>query len=110
MSDINIQTQTLGNNYNKIIDTEFKTFVKSIVELNSTISIDKFFENYDELFYQIPKEGSTNSHLYILNKTLEYLDLKLENDESIQALLDEITNLRKQLLDDTQILSGLNAN
>lgn len=108
MSNINIQSQTLGNNYNKIIDTTFKTFIKPNIEINPVISIDKFFENYNELFYQIPKEGSTNSHLYILNKTLEYLDLKLENDESIQALLDEITNLRKQLLDDTQILSELN--
>lgn len=108
MSNIKIQTQTLGNNYSKVIDTEFKTFNQSIVQNIDIITIDKFFKYYDELFYQIPKEGDTNSHNYILNKTIEYLGVKLADDESVQALLDEITSLKNQMLEDAKTLSNLN--
>lgn len=108
MSNIKIQTQTLGNNYSKVIDTEFKTFNQQIIQNVNIITIDKFFEYYDNLFYQIPKEGDINSHKYILNKTLNYLDLKLNNDELIQVLLDEITNLKQQILEDNKLLNEIN--
>lgn len=111
MSNIPIQTNILGNNYKTVIDTDFKTFIKPQISDNSEITIDKFFENYDKLFYQIPKEGNINSHNYILNKTLEYLELKLSDDESIQVLLDEITNLRQNLLEDSKLINEItNAN
>jgi hypothetical protein len=57
MSDIKIQTQTLGNNYSKVIDTEFKTFNQQTVQDINIITIDKFFEYYNELFYQIQNES-----------------------------------------------------
>jgi hypothetical protein len=56
------------------------------------------------MFYQIPKTGDINSHTYILNKTIEYLGVRLADDASIQALLDEISGLRKQILLDNQNL------
>jgi predicted metal-dependent hydrolase len=59
------------------------------------------------LFYQIPKEGDTNSHRYILEKEADYLGVIINQDD-IQALLDEITNLRQQLLDTQTALSELN--
>jgi len=108
MSNIQIQIQTLGNNYPKVIDTEFKTFNQQTTQNVNIITIDKFFEYYNELFYQIQKEGDTNSHNYILNKTIEYLGVKLADDESIQALLDEITSLKIQMLEDAKTLSNLN--
>lgn len=106
MSNIPIQIQTLNSNYSKVIDTEFKTFKQQPVNVD-VITVDKFFENYNELFYQIPKEGEINSHKYILNKTIEYLGVKLADDELIQSLLDEITNLRQTLLEDSKLLSNV---
>jgi hypothetical protein len=58
------------------------------------------------LFYQIPKEGDTNSHRYILEKEANYLGVIVSQDD-VQALLDEITSLRQQLLDTQQIVSTL---
>ena len=105
MSNIQIQTSVLNSNYSKVIDTEFKTFNQQTIQDINIVTIDKFFEYYDELFYQIPKSGETNSHTQILNKTVEYLGVRLANDELIQSLLDEITNLKQTLLEDSKLLS-----
>ena len=103
MANIEIQSTVVGNDYNKVIDTEFKTFITNPVI--DVLTIDEFFQNYEDIFYQIPKEGDVNSHQYILNRTLEYLNLKLANDEEIQLLLDEITSLRRQLLLDAEVIA-----
>jgi hypothetical protein len=103
MANIEIQSTVIGSNYDKVIDTEFKTFTTTPVI--DVLTIDEFFQNYEDIFYQIPKEGDVNSHQYILNRTLEYLNLKLANDEEIQLLLDEITSLRRQLLLDAEVIA-----
>ena len=48
------------------------------------------------------------SHKYILNKTAEYLGIKLSEENDIQALLNEITTLRSELLDANKTLLDLN--
>jgi hypothetical protein len=53
----------------------------------------------DELFFEIPREGEVNSHTYILNREAEYLGVTFAEDVDVQALLQEITDLRQQLLD-----------
>ena len=81
----------------KVIDTQFR-------ELNVTepvapeVTVDDFFALYDELFFEIPREGDINSHRYILQREAEYLGVKFADDFDIQALLQEITDLRQQLL------------
>ena len=45
---------------------------------------------------------------YILNKTAEYLGIKLSEENDIQALLNEITTLRSELLDANKTLLDLN--
>jgi hypothetical protein len=107
MAEIKIQNNVVGENYSKVIDTEFKTFTISTPTNIDQITIDKFFTYYDELFYQIPKEGDTHSHTYILNKTIEYLGVKLADDASTQALLNEITNLKQQILQNSQTIANL---
>jgi hypothetical protein len=67
------------------------------------MTVDDFFKLYEELFYQIPREGDINSHRYILEKEADYLGVNL-NDDDIQALLDEITNLRQEILDTQKTL------
>ena len=103
MANIDIQTTVVGSNYDKVIDTEFKTFITNPTV--NAITLEEFFQNYNDIFYQIPKEGDSNSHTYILNQTLQYLNLRLANDEEIQLLLDEITNLRRQLLLDAEVIA-----
>lgn len=85
------------NRFSKVIDTQFR-------ELNSPevvapeVTVEDFFALYDELFFDIPKEGDIDSHRYILQREAEYLGVKFADDVDIQALLQEITDLRQQLL------------
>jgi hypothetical protein len=85
--------------FSKIIDTQFRQLLTNVDEGDTpTFTIDDFFQLYEDLFYQIPKEGDTNSHRYILEKEAEYLGVIINQDD-IQALLDEITVLRQQVID-----------
>ena len=42
------------------------------VEEEDTISIEQFFEYYDELFFDIPKTG-VNSHNTLIRQSTEYV-------------------------------------
>ena len=102
MSQIPIEKQVFDKiAFGKVIDTQFSQLLNNVAEEAPTFTIDDFFELYENLFYQIPKEGDANSHRYILEKEAEYLGV-IVNQDDIQALLEEITNLRQQVLD-TQI-------
>jgi hypothetical protein len=99
MSQIPIEKTVYDKNtFSKVIDTQFHQLLNNQTEETPAFTIDDFFTLYEDLFYQIPKEGDTNSHRYILEKEAEYLGVNI-NEEDIQALLDEITNLRQQVLD-----------
>jgi hypothetical protein len=82
----------------KVVNTQFSELV-SPPEIVEEFTIEDFFARYDELFFDIPNEGEINSHRYILNKEAEYLGFKLMDDTDVQALLQEITDLRQQLLE-----------
>jgi hypothetical protein len=109
MSQIPIQKQVFDKDqYGKVIDTQFRQLLNpQATEETPTFTLDDFFELYDQLFYQIPKEGDTNSHRFILQKEAEYLGVIIDQDD-IQALLDEITSLRQQVLDAQTALNELN--
>ena len=83
--------------FSKVIDTQFSELtVPEVIAPETTV--EDFFTLYDELFFDIPRDGDINSHRYILNREIEYLGLQLADDINIQALLQEITDLRQQLL------------
>jgi hypothetical protein len=85
--------------YNQIIDTKFNQFIIETPTTSSVISntdIEDFFKIYEKIFYNIPQEGELNSHKYLINKSSEYLGITSNID--IQPLLDEITELRNELL------------
>lgn len=103
MARLSISRRVLSKDLNKVIDTEFRQLLRP--QETTEFAIDDFFALYEDLFYQIPKEGDINSHTYILNRTVEYLGVKLADDIDIQALLDEITSLRQQLVDTQQIIT-----
>lgn len=101
------------NQYEKVIDTKFSQLAISPSPTTITnptqttsISVDQFFQYYDELFFQIPKTGETNSHEYLIARSSEYVGPEAMNDE-IQALIDEINNLQVQNLELNQQLVDL---
>ena len=69
-------------------------------------TIDEFFQLYTDLFYQIPKTGEINSHEYLIKTSTDYIGFSQLNDET-QALLDEITQLREELLNANQQIIDL---
>ena len=86
--------------YQKTIDTGFNELgITNITEdIESTLTVEKFFENYNEIFYEIPATGETNSHEYLVKTSGEYINFD-ENSEIIQALQEEINALREQNLE-----------
>ena len=87
--------------FERVIDTSFTQLVEpepvSPLSIPS-ISVAEFFTNYQEIFYQIPKFGSTNSHEYLIKTSGEYINATQTN-ETIQALIEEITQLKQENLE-----------
>lgn len=63
----------------------------------SLATVGDLFTIYNTLFYQIPKEGETNSHLFLVKESTQYLQYVAQQEE-ILALTEEITDLRAQNL------------
>ena len=85
--------------YTKIIDTQFQQLgVVSVNEqIKATATVQQFFESYNELFYDIPSYGSSNSHEYLVKTSGDYINFTQDN-EIIVALRAEISQLRRELL------------
>lgn len=90
------------NTYNNVLDTSFSELTIPPPPVEETVSVSQFFRLYDELFYNIPTEGDINSHVFLIQRSTEYVGFEQSTPEEIQALLDEITILRKNLLDTEQ--------
>jgi hypothetical protein len=106
MSQIPVQKTVFSkDSYSRVIDTQFSQLITQEDETLS-FSVDDFFELYDQLFYQIPRDGETNSHQYILQREADYLGISISQDD-VQALLDEITSLRQQVLDTQTVINDL---
>ena len=105
MSQIPVEKNVFSRDFSRVVDVEFHAFGQN--DGNSSvkaISLDEFFQLYEDFFYTIPKEGDAQSHRYILNRTTQYLGVKLADDIDVNALLEEITNLRQELLDTQKTL------
>jgi len=97
MANIKVQKTVLKkDDFEKAVDTSFKTFVDPIQE-EDTDTVDELFRLYDKLFYEIPIEGENNSHEYLVKESSKLVEFTSDNEE-IQPLLDEISQLREQLL------------
>jgi hypothetical protein len=92
--------------YINTVDTSFAQVSTPPPPLEDTITVSEFFDLYDAIFYDIPSNGPTNSHEYLVKTSGEYINFE-QNDEDIQALLDEITTLRQENLDLTQQVINL---
>ena len=95
--------------YERVIDTTFTQLVQPQVTSSAvppTVSVTEFFQAYQALFFTIPKFGNTESHEYLIKTSQEYVG-NFNNDETIQALVEEITQLRQENLTlQQQLLTG----
>ena len=94
--------------YSKTIDTSFNELgVTSISEeLANQPTVEEFFSLYNQLFYSIPELGDLDSHQYLIQKSSEYINFEA-NQEIIDELQKEITQLRTELLDSQKQITEL---
>ncbi len=96
------KTALVKSNYSNVVSTNFTELTPPPIPEEETVSVSQFFRLYDQLFYDIPPEGEINTHEFLIRRSTEYIGFTEETPEEIQALLDEITNLRRNLLDTEQ--------
>ena len=86
--------------YPRIIDTKFNELGSISVneQIETSVTVNEFFDLYNSLFYEIPSFGDINSHQYLIQTSADYIDFDA-NQEEILALRAEITDLRRQLLE-----------
>jgi hypothetical protein len=97
---VNLVKKVRGaNTYTSVIDTQFTELVSpQVTEVTPTITVEQFFENYEQLFFDIPVDGELNSHRYLVERSTQYLGGNLIDAEK-QALIEEINSLRSQILE-----------
>ena len=96
-NNIEIKKTVFGTtNFNRVVDTTFNTFTQPVIE-EDTDTTDELFRLYEKLYYVIDVEGEDNSHRYLIRKSSELVSFDTVT-EDIQPLLDEIGQLREQLL------------
>jgi hypothetical protein len=110
MEKLNLSKKVYAKNqYEKVIDTTFSQLATSPspnVTTQPIISVDEFFQNYNQIFFDIPKFGATNSHEYLIKTSTEYIGYAPINAD-IQALIEEINSLQQQNLKLNQQLIDL---
>jgi len=98
---VNLNKQVYDKNqYTKVIDTSFKQLGVPTIQERIAIqpNTNEFFTMYNDLFYDIPELGETNSHEFLVKTSSEYIGFQA-NQEEIDALQAEIAQLRTDLLD-----------
>ena len=106
MEEVNLNKRVFNKvNYKKTIDTEFVQLgVKNLQEqIDDQPTVQDFFDLYNTLFYEIPELGDNNSHQFLIKTSSEYVSIE-ETDELVEALQDEIAQLREDLLQAQQDL------
>lgn len=88
------------------VNTSFTQLVLPIILPTPVFTVDDFFVQYENLFFQIPKEGDINSHQYLVERSGAYIEFNRVNEE-IQALLEEITQLRQENLELNQAIADI---
>lgn len=97
------------NTYTRIVDTSFTELYAPPTPTApaETLTVEQFFDLYNQLFFEIPATGEVNSHEYLAAKSTEYLGGPVLTDNE-RAYIEEINALRQQLLEQTQNFLSLN--
>ena len=88
------------NTYPRVVDTSFSELYIPVTgsTVSQQVTVEAFFDLYNQLFFQIPATGQVNSHEYLVARSTEYLGGTVLTD-SEKAYIDEINSLRQQLLE-----------
>ena len=98
------------NTFTRVVDTSFSelyTPPSASITPSQQITVDEFFDLYNELFFDIPATGEINSHEYIVARSTEYLGGGVLTDNE-KAYIEEINSLRQQLLEANTNFLNLN--
>lgn len=102
MSSFDLNKQVFNKKaFESTIDTDFTELTSSVVlPTSSNIpTVSEFFQYYNDLFYTIPKFGSEDSHEYLVLTSQQYIGNISSDQEVIDALIAEVTELRQENLD-----------
>ena len=91
-----VKTVFSTTEFNKVVDTSFKTFTQPI-PAEDLDTPEELFRLYEKLYFVIDVTGPTDSHEYLVQKSSELLNFDAVT-EDIQPLLDEIAQLREENL------------
>jgi hypothetical protein len=93
--------------YPNIVNTEFTQLIGKVTPvIDTSITIEQFFKAYDDLFFEIPISGIFNSHEELIKRSTEYSGVN-QTTEEVEALLEEINQLRIENLSLQQQIDGL---
>ena len=111
--NVNLQRTVFDKaKFNETVNTDF-TQLQSELDPQffdlSLATIEDFWSLYEKFFYEIPKEGDINSHEYLVKTSGEYIDYQPQREE-IEALLEEIVELRTENLEVRQEIADVIAN
>ena len=110
--EVKLNKQVYGKvSYPNVVDTEFRQLVTPEVAepIEEPMTVAEFFAEYDRLFYNIPRAGNFGSHAELVKRSSSYIGVTGQSEE-MQALLDEINDLRIQLLTAQQEIVNLSTN
>jgi hypothetical protein len=97
--ELNLYREVYGQNtYRRVVDTEFRQLVEPPTPEEETFTVERFFQLYEQLFFEIPVSGEINSHEYLVRTSSEYIGGAVITDNE-KALIQEINSLRQQLLE-----------
>lgn len=102
--ELNLVKEVYGRNtYVRVVDTSFsELYTPEAAPVETpTITVEQFFDYYNDLFFEIPAMGEVNSHEYLVKRSGEYLGGGVVSDTE-RAYIDEINSLRQQLLESNQ--------
>ena len=97
--NVNIKlNKTIYNNkeFTDVVDREFSSLIKT----QNSVSVERFFGLYRELFYKISKYEESKSHYKLILDSQDYLNNYIDyRDQIISDLIDSIGALDKVLID-----------
>lgn len=103
-SKVDLKNSTYrSDDFNRRIGNSFEYFIEQENPID-TDTIQELFRLYDKLYFSIPESGN-NSHETFVRRSSEIY--RMEEDPTVSLLRNEITDLRRQLLEANENISNL---
>ena len=96
------ERQAFSNTVNSTFENQSGEEVTAALQ---TLSVEEFFNQYNQIFYNIPKEG-LSSHTTLIQQSQEYVGNQQTNEE-IDALIQEVNGLRETVLEQQELIFNL---